>query len=264
VEVNFSFKGSGYFIADLARSGEGDLYLPGEEFYLLQAVERGFVTDYQPGRDVVASFVTVILTPRGNPKQVRRVADFARPGVRVGLGNPKTCAIGLWHEKTFKRAGIWEPVQRNATLSAKCIPELGNAAQHRLIDATIVWASTAALYLRDCEILPIEPPLRGVVRLPVGVLRVTRHREEALGLKRLLLSEEGRQIFRSHAYATGPIRTDAQGFLAPGETATEQLMRELQHAAAAVKDPSWTAERLPVGPLIKEVTRQRKTVRAGS
>jgi molybdate transport system substrate-binding protein len=43
VEVNFSFKGSGYFIADLARSGEGDLYLPGEEFYLLQAVERGFI-----------------------------------------------------------------------------------------------------------------------------------------------------------------------------------------------------------------------------
>ena len=33
VHVNFSFKGSGYFIADISRSREGDLYMPGEEFY---------------------------------------------------------------------------------------------------------------------------------------------------------------------------------------------------------------------------------------
>ena len=29
VEVNFSYKGSGYFIADITRSQEGDLYMPG-------------------------------------------------------------------------------------------------------------------------------------------------------------------------------------------------------------------------------------------
>jgi molybdate transport system substrate-binding protein len=264
VEVNFSYKGSGYFLADIARSREGDLYLPGEEFYLLQALERGFIEGYDPRRDVAANFVTVILTPRGNPARIARVADLARPGVRVGLGNPRTCAIGLWHEKTFKRAGVWEAVQRNAAFSAKCIPELGNAAQHRLIDATIVWSSTAVLYLRDCEIVPIEPALRGVVRLPVGVLSFARQPELARTLKRLILSEEGRRIFASHAYATGPIRTDAAGFLAPGEGATDSLMEQLRRAAAAVKDPAWTPAKLPVGPLLEEVRRQRRTTRAGS
>ncbi len=150
VEIDFNYKGSGYFLADLARSHEGDLYMPGEEFYLLQALQRGYVASYDPAKDVVASFVTVALTPRGNPAGIRSVMDFARPGVRVGIGNPQACAIGLWHEKIFKRAGIWEAVRRNAVMSAKCIPELGNAAQHRAVDATIVWATTAVLYLRDC------------------------------------------------------------------------------------------------------------------
>ena len=33
IKVNFSYKGSGYFIADITRSKQGDLFMPGEEFY---------------------------------------------------------------------------------------------------------------------------------------------------------------------------------------------------------------------------------------
>ncbi len=264
IQVNFSYKGSGYFIADITRSKEGDLYLPGEEFYLLQAAERGFITDYDPARDVAAHFITVILTPRGNPKQIKRLEDFARPGIKVGLGNPRACAIGRWHEKTFKRAGIWEAVQKNATMSAKCIPELGNAAQHRLIDATIVWATTAVLYLRDCEIIPIEPAYRGVVRLPVTLLKFSKHPKSAQLLKDLILSDAGRQIFRSHAYAVGAVPHDEEMFVRGGDRSTDLLMRQLVQAAASVKDSSREINRKGVGPLIGEVQRQRKTLRAGN
>ena len=264
VEVNFAYKGSGYFIADITRSQQGDLFMPGEEFYLLQAVERGFIADYDPARDIPAYFVTVIITPAGNPQNIRTVQDFARPGVRVGLGNPKACAIGLWHEKTFKKAGIWEAVQKNAKFSAKCIPELGNAAQHKLIDATIVWATTAVLYLRDCEAIPLESKYRGVIRLPVALLKFTKHRKEAQMLKDLILSTEGAEIFLSHAYAVGSIPHDEKGFVTDEGATTDQLMNWLVRAADALKgDPSKVSEEA-VGPLIKEVIRQSKTVRAGS
>jgi molybdate transport system substrate-binding protein len=264
VAVNFAYKGSGYFIADIARSQEGDLYMPGEEFYLLQAVERGFITDYRPERDIAAYFVTVIITPRGNPKGIQKVEDFAKPGIRVGLGNPKSCAIGLWHEKTFQKAGLWDAVQKNASFSAKCIPELGNAAQHNLIDATIVWATTAVLYLRDVEIIPLEPKYRGVVRLPVALLKFARHPTEAQALKDLILSDEGEEIFLSHAYAIGSIPRDGEGFEADAGQATEKLMGWLVNAARALKDEAFVADATSVGPLIKEVRRQRQTTRAGN
>ena len=88
---------------------------------LVQALERGFLDSYDPKRDVPARFVTVIITPKGNPANIQKIEDFARPGVRVGLGNPKSCAIGIWHEKTFKKAGIWDQVKNNATLSLSLI-----------------------------------------------------------------------------------------------------------------------------------------------
>ena len=264
VAVNFSYKGSGYFIADITRSQEGDLYLPGEEFYLLQAVERGFITDYDPEADIAAYFITVMITPRGNPKNIQTVEDLAKPGVRVGLGNPKACAIGIWHEKTFRKAGVWDAVRKNASMSAKCIPELGNAVQHKLIDGTIVWATTAVLYLRDVEIIPLEPKYRGVIRLPVATLKFAKHPDEARLLKGLILSDEGKAIFQSHAYAVGQIPRDADGFEADGGKATDALMAWLVKAAEAVKDESVEAAHETVGPLLKEVVRQRKTTRAGS
>ena len=262
IKVNFSYKGSGYFIADITRSKQGDLFMPGEEFYLMQAVERGFLTDYDPKTDIPAYFVTVIITPKGNPKNIKTIEDFARPGVRVGLGNPRSCAIGIWHQKTFEKAGIWDKVKENATMSAKCIPELGNATQHRAIDATIVWGTTAVLYLRDVEIIPIEQKYRGIIRLPVGVLKFARYREEAQKLMDFILSEEGRAIFHKHAYAVNPvIPVDKQSFCLDG--ITDQDMGYLVNAAKAVKDDSFPVTKETVGDLTEEVIRQKKTIRAG-
>jgi molybdate transport system substrate-binding protein len=257
--IDFSYKGSGYFIADLAASKLGDLYMPGEEYYLKQAVDRGFITDYSPSKDIAAHFITVIITPKGNPQGVKTIADFARPGLRVGLADPEAAAIGFWQEKTFKRAGIWDQVKKNATMFAKCIPELGNATQLGAVDATIVWATTAVLYLKDIQIVPIEPRYRGLIRLPVAVLAFSKQPALARELKTFILSEEGRAIFHGHAYGieVGPL--DSEGFSADGGRATAEDMRWLVEAARVAKDESIPVSPATVGHLIKEVTRQRKT-----
>lgn len=261
--INFSFKGSGYFIADITRSHEGDLYMPGEEFYLLQAVERGYVTDYDPETDIAAYFMVVIVTPKGNPANIRKLEDFARPGVRVGLGNPKACAIGIWDEKTFTKAGIWEQVKKNQVQSAKCIAEAASTVQHREVEAALVWSSTAVLYLRDIEIIPIEPKYRGFVRLPVAVLKFTKHPKLARELKEFILSEEGEKIFRSHAYVTRPGPLDEQGFCLDGGKASAEDCAWLVKAAEVCKDESMPVNAETCGHLLGEVQRQRRTRRAG-
>lgn len=245
IRVDFSYKGSGYFIADVTISREGDLYMPGEEYYLLQAEQRGLIVDYNPERDIPAYFITVIITPRGNPKNIRSIFDFAKPGVRVGLGDPKACAIGFWHEKIFKKAGIWKAVRKNATMDAKCIPELGNACQLKAIDATIVWATTAVLYLKDVEIIPINPQYRGLIKLPIGILTFSKYPRKAQKLKDFILSKEGKTIFHRHAYCIDLNKIDED-------------LKWLIAAARVAKDSSLSVSQQTVGHLVGEVERQRK------
>lgn len=264
VEVNFSFKGSGYFLPDLERSKKGDLFLPGEEFYLLQAQERGHVKDYDPVKDLAAYFMVVIATPRGNPAKITGLKDFARKGVRVGLGNPKACAIGLWDEKTFKKAGIWKEVQANSVQSAKCIAEKLTSVQNRIVDCTLLWSSTAVLALRDIEIIPIEPQYRGFVRLPVAVLKHSVDFDAAEKLKSLILSRRGADIFRSHAYVTNPGPIDREGFCLDEGKASAKDCRFLLNAARAVKDSTLPIGSDAIGMLGNEVLRQRKTEHPGA
>jgi len=263
LDLNFSFKGAGYFLADIERSGEGDLYMPGEEFYLLQALERGFADPYDAVKDSPAYFMTVIITPKGNPAKVTKIEDFARPGVKVSLGDPAACAIGIWHEKTFKKAGIWDKVKANQVHSAKCIPEVATAVQQKVADASIVWATTAVLYLKDLDIIPIEPQYRGFVNLPIATLTTSKHPEMARKIKDFILSSEAKEIFRSHAYVADPGPLDKDGFCTDGGKASDDDCHWLQEAVKVARDDSIPVNKKTCGPLVGEVKRQCKTNRAG-
>ena len=127
-----------------------------------------------------------------------------------------------------------------------------------------MWSSTAVLYLRDIEIIPLEPRYRGAIRLPVALLSFSEHRDTAEMLKDLILSPEGKAIFASHAYAVDRVPTDSEGFVTDAGASTDQLMDWLIRAASMVKDESVEVDFAEVGPLAEEVIRQRKTVRAGS
>jgi len=78
-------------------------------------------------------------------------------------------------------------------------------------------------------------------------------------LKRLILSEEGREIFHRHAYGIDVGPTDAEGFCADDGKATAEDMRYLVEAARAAKNPAVPVSRDTVGHLVEEVTRQRRT-----
>ena len=246
VRVDFSYNRSGYFLEDMAVSKKGDLYMPGGEYYILQAQKKGFIEDYNPEKDVPAYFIPVIITPKGNPKSIHSIADFANPGIRVGLGDSsKACSIGMWHEKLFNKAGIWEKVRKNAAMRAICISELVNACRLNEIDAAIVWTNAAILFLKDIDISPIEPEYRSVIKIPVAVLKFGMHPKEAKELKDFILSDEGKKIFHSHGYCIDPNKADED-------------IKWAMEACRVANDPSIPITEETVGPFVKEVKRLRE------
>jgi molybdate transport system substrate-binding protein len=124
VKVEYNYKGSACLLPDVLMSGKGDVYIPGEEYYVKQAVERKLV---KPDYKVVATMTTVIITQPGNPKHIRTLADLAQPGLRLGLGDPDVVACGRAAKQALINAGVWEKVQKNLVMSGQNVSELGNA-----------------------------------------------------------------------------------------------------------------------------------------
>jgi len=205
IRVEYSYKGSGCLLPDIAMSEKGDLYIPGELFYMQQAVARKYIAAQRP----VAQMTTVLIAQRGNPKKIRSVRDLARPGLRVGLGDAKAIAIGRAAHTVLDRAKVRKQVEKNVVMSCLNVVELANAVELGHLDAAIVWDGTAKLCGDDVATIPIPAAYRETSTIPVGVLRFSKHAREARQFMDFLASKEAEPIFRKHGYSV-PQKTVAQ------------------------------------------------------
>ena len=196
IRVEYTYAGSACLLPQVDGTGQGDVYMPGEMFYLDQARKRGLVSRYER----VLYMVPVIVVAKGNPKGIRGLQDLAREGLRVGLGDPKTTALGKHSHILLKRAGLLERVLRNMKTSAVTAPELGNAIKLAHIDAAIIWDCLAHWYPDDLD--TIRVPVQGaeISTVPLAVLRSARDQDAAGRFLDFVSSAEGKAVFRKHHY----------------------------------------------------------------
>lgn len=201
IPVQVAYAGSGCLLSMLTFARSGDLYMPGEEEYVDQAKGQGFVVD-----DVTAAyFVAVVMVQKGNPKNIRSLADLARSDVRVGIGNPDSVACGLVARRILQRAGIWDEVYANISAQGACTAtamELSNALVLNAIDAAINWDAMAFPVRDRVEILVIPPEQNIEVPIPLATLAWSKHQAEAKRFIQFVLSETGQQHFTRHGYHT--------------------------------------------------------------
>jgi len=197
VRIEPTFTGSGCALAQIEMADKGDLFMPGEDWFMEQAVERGRILE----RREVAHFVPVIMVQRGNPHGIKRLDDLLKPGVRVGLGEPKACAIGHFTVKLMEAEGVsWEGLQRNVVAQFATAPELGNAVKLKAVDACVQWDSIAALYLDDAEVVPFPVDERTSSPITLGILKTTSEPELARDYLGFVAGPEGQRVFTKHHF----------------------------------------------------------------
>jgi len=196
--VDFSYAGAGMLLATLNSTRRGDLYIPGESFYVDLARERGFVADEKP----VLFFKPVIIVQEGNPKNIRSLRDLTRSGLRVAIGDPEALAVGPVTQRILQRAGIRDAVQKNVTMQAGCIPELANAVSMRTADAGIVWDAVAAQHAKHVDVVPIKPEYNEVAEVLVAKLTCSKQPNEAQRLMDFILSEEAAAVLHKYGFNT--------------------------------------------------------------
>ncbi len=202
IQVEYSYKGSGCLLPDIAIGRKGDIYIPGELFYMKQAVDRKLIGKYRP----VTNMTTVIICQPGNPKKIAKVQDLGRPGLRVGLGDAKAIAIGRAARTVLDKAKCRKAVEKNVVLQCMNVVELANAVKLRQLDAAIVWDGTAALSKGAVATIPIAPVCRVSSTVSAGVLKSSQHPKEAARFMDFLASADAERGIRQARLCTTQAR----------------------------------------------------------
>jgi len=195
--VECDYAGSEVLISRIKLSKQGDLYMPGDVYYVEQAEEEGLVTS----KKTACYFVPVILVKKGNPKNIRSLTDLARPGMKIGLGDPNACAIGRKCSKIFAKNKISEE-DLNVAFRSLTVNELGNHVKLGMLDAAIVWDAVAAYFAGQAEVVPIPRDQNVISTVAVGVLNCSEHPGLSGQFVDFIASEQGKAIFQKHHFAT--------------------------------------------------------------
>lgn len=194
--IRADYGASNLLLGRIRVGGRGDLFLPGDAHYVEQAAADGLISHH---RDV-AAFVPAILVARGNPMRILSLSDLAREGVRLGLADERTAAIGRVGRRILEANRLpMDAIERNRVFESVTAPELFTAVELGHIDAAIAWQQMAVGRDR-VEAVAIPGPENRVVPIRISVLAGSRRPEAARRFVDYVLSDQGVEAFRRHGY----------------------------------------------------------------
>jgi len=202
VKIAVDYAGSEVLLSKIKLARRGDLYMPGDKHYVEQAAQEDMILSHRS----VCYWVPTILVQKGNPKNISGLEDLLQPGLKLGLGDDKACAIGRTTRQILTKNNIgWEDIEKNLAFQSLTVNELGMQIQAQSLDAVIVWDAMARYYSEYGDQIPIAPEKNVISTVDIGVLKFTKHRELAEKFVDFVTSEPGQEIFEKFDYRTEPI-----------------------------------------------------------
>lgn len=203
VKIDATYGGSGHLMGQISTYRRGDIFLPGDDWYVDEAVAKGLAL--KETKRVLAYFVPVIIVPKGNPAGVKDLRDFSRPGIRIGIGDPRACAIGKQTLKILAKNKIeFDSVKPQAIYQSSTVEELGVATGMRSIDAALVWDITARHFAEKTDAIPLSPDQNIISPIAVIVLKSAADPDRADAFGKLGQSPEGQKLLAENGWTLKP------------------------------------------------------------
>lgn len=198
IPVQYNYGGAGTLVSQMNLTKKGDVFIPGSTVEFQTAKDQGLVTTNQ----LVAYHVPVIAVQKGNPKQIASLADFAKPGLKVALGDANATAIGKAGTKMFKKLNITAAVEKNVVTRTPTINELTVIMNLGQADAAILTLDQIDATKVDAITIPLSD--NAVLITPVGATTFTQNTDAANKFVAYVASDEGKAFFAKHNFPTYP------------------------------------------------------------
>ena len=199
VSVNYNYAGSNTLLAQMELTQKGDVYMPGATYYFDLAREKG-LTDYE---QLIAYHVPVIAVPKGNPAGITSLADLAKPGVTVILGDPKAAAIGKLGNAILEKNGLYDAVEKNVIARGATVNELIVYTSMKQADASIIWADLV-VNSEKMEIVEVPYEQNIIKIVPIGTLTSSEQKDTARKFVGFVASPVGKAIFEKYGFTAYP------------------------------------------------------------
>jgi molybdenum ABC transporter molybdate-binding protein len=194
VRISRSYNGCGILVAQMKSGQQPDAYFACDTEFL-QQVENLFQSAVVVSRNELA-----ILVQKGNPHNIANLSDLTKPGLRVGIGHEKQCAMGWVTQKTLEQSGLRTRIMENVTVQTPTGDMLVNQLRTGSLDAVVAYLSNAAGAGEFIDAVRIEGLTCSVATQPWAVARNSRYPRLTERLFRDICSADSQAIFTAEGF----------------------------------------------------------------
>ena len=196
IKVLIEYGGSGRILARYRATGKGDVFLPGSFFYIQRLAEKDDVAS--PCK--IVYHVPVIGVNKKRSDLVKGFSDLAKPGVRVGLGDPKAMALGRTAEDILNNSGMKDKILTNVVVRAATVKQLTLYVVRGDVDAGIIARADAFQNRGKVVMHEIDPSWYKPEIVAAAVLKSSKNPDAARKLADFLCSPVGVKTFEEYGF----------------------------------------------------------------
>jgi len=181
-------------------SKECDVFIPGDYHYTEQAMERNYV--FNDSVENLTRHIPVIAVPAGNPANISKLEDLAKPRVKLALGDPNGPAIGRVSEKICTQAGILPEVKNNTIVKTATVNQLLIYLTSGDADAAIIWEDMAnwSEASGKIKVIPIPEKQNKIQTIPTAVSTYTEDPKLAEAFNTYIAGDEAKATWEKWGF----------------------------------------------------------------
>ena len=151
----------------------------------------------------IAYLIPVIAVQHGNPQNIQSLADLARPGIKVGIGNPQAVCLGLYAIEILDYNHLLADVSPNIVTQAESCEKTATLLSLKSVDAVIGWHVFHDWAPDKIDVVYLAPEqLPRIAYIPGAVTKYAQDRDSAQKFLDFLVSPAGQAIFQKNGYFT--------------------------------------------------------------
>ena len=192
-EVTRVYNGCGILVAQMKAGARPDLYFACDSQFM-KDVQEQFRTPVE-----VSLNQLVILVPKGNPHGVKSLKDLGKPGLKIGIGHEKQCALGVLTQESLRQSKVQDAVMKNVAVQTPTGDMLVNQMRTGSLDAVVAYISNAVSAADLLEPIAVDIPCALAVQ-PVAVGKESGQGKLAERLIEAIRSPESRRRFENEGF----------------------------------------------------------------
>ncbi|MCD9020352.1 molybdate ABC transporter substrate-binding protein [Cohnella silvisoli] len=198
IKLVFNFGSSGALQQQIEQGAPSDLFLSAGKKQMKALVDKQLVEESRQTGLLLNELVIVVSTDMQGA--VSSVADLAKPQFgKLAIGEPDTVPAGSYAKESLEFYKLWDQLQ-SKLVYAKDVRQVLTYVETGNADVGFVYKTDAMTSKKVKVASIIDPSSHKSIEYPMGIVKATKHLQEAQDFYDFLRGAEAREIFAKYGF----------------------------------------------------------------